>query len=68
MYVSLSSGDQGGGGNGGLYTFEIGEDGYLYMICEDNTSHPDFFIDNDGYLCADLGDLETTSAAQTSEE
>jgi predicted nucleic acid-binding Zn-ribbon protein len=68
-YASLSPGSGGGGsgGSGGLYAFEIGEDGYLYMICEDNANPPNFFIDDNGYLCADLGDLETNLAAQESQ-
>jgi peptidoglycan hydrolase CwlO-like protein len=53
-YKSLAS---TGSGGGGLYAFEVGTDGYLYMICEDGSNPPTFFIDNDGYLCADLGNL-----------
>jgi hypothetical protein len=56
-YISLnpiSEGDEGGRVVTGLYSFDIDDDGYLCMYYEDGTTPPKMFIDDDGYLWADI--------------
>lgn len=46
----------GGGGTSNNYAFEIGDDGNLYVVYEDGTSAPDFYINQeDGCLYLNIG-------------
>lgn len=43
-----------GGVSGGLFGFEVGEDGHLYIICENLQDAGRFYIDEDGNLICNI--------------
>lgn len=43
-------GDGSGGASGGLFAFEIREDGHLYIVSDDETQAQNFYINDEGHL------------------
>lgn len=43
-------GDGSGGSSGGLFAFELRDDGHLYVISDDETQAQNFYINDEGHL------------------